>query len=107
MTVTANSSDTGNGGSSVVGTYQINVGLDIYVPSTGWGVNGWGSGTFGSTSSLSDTNQLRIWTHDNFGEDLIINPRGGGVFYWDESNGLTTRAVALSTLSGDPKLSNT
>ena len=35
-TVTANSSDTGNGGSSVVGAYQINVGLDVYVQSTGW-----------------------------------------------------------------------
>ena len=99
-TVTANASDSGNGGSSVVGAYQVNVGLDVYVPGTGWGLNGWGSGAFGSTSALSDTNQLRIWTHDNFGEDLIINPRGGGVFYWDESNGLTTRAVALSSLSG-------
>ena len=55
-TVTANASDSGNGGSSVVGTYQINVGLDVYVPGTGWGINGWGEGTFGSTSSLSETN---------------------------------------------------
>ena len=100
VTVTANSSDTGNGGSSVVGTYQINVGLDIYVPSTGWGVNGWGSGTFGSTSSLSDTNQLRIWTHDNFGEDLIINQRNSGIFKWTENNEVSTRAVELSGISG-------
>jgi hypothetical protein len=64
-TVTANASDSGNGGSSVVGAYQVNVGLDVYVPGTGWGLNGWGSGAFGSTSALSDTNQLRIWTHDN------------------------------------------
>ena len=100
VTVTANSSDTGNGGSSVVGTYQINVGLDIYVPSTGGGVNGWGSGTFGSTSSLSDTNQLRIWTHDNFGEDLIINQRNSGIFKWTENNEVSTRAVELSGISG-------
>ena len=100
VTVTANSSDTGNGGSSVVGTYQINVGLDIYVPSTGWGVNGWVSGTFGSTSSLSDTNQLRIWTHDNFGEDLIINQRNSGIFKWTENNEVSTRAVELSGISG-------
>jgi hypothetical protein len=39
-TVTANSSDSGNGGSSVVGTYQINVGLDTYVSSAGWGPTG-------------------------------------------------------------------
>ena len=99
-TVTANSSDSGNGGSSVVGVYQVNVGLDVYVPGTGWGIDGWGAGTFGSTSSLSATNQLRIWTHDNFGEDLIINARGGGIYKWTENNGLSTRAVELSGISG-------
>ena len=99
-TVTANASDSGNGGSSVVGTYQINVGLDVYVPGTGWGIDGWGEGTFGSTSSLSDTNQLRLWTHDNFGEDLIINPRNGGIYKWTENNGVSTRAVELSGITG-------
>ena len=99
-TVTANASDSGNGGSSVVGTYQINVGLDVYVPGTGWGINGWGEGTFGSASSLSSTNQLRLWTHDNFGEDLIINARNGGIYKWTENNGVSTRAVELSGISG-------
>ena len=99
-TVTANASDTGNGGSSVVGTYQLNVGLDVYVPGTGWGINGWGSGAFGSTSALSDTNQLRLWTHDNFGEDLIINQRNAGIYKWTENNGVSTRAVELSGISG-------
>jgi len=68
-TVTANSSDTGNGGSSVVGAYQVNTGLDNFVASTGWGVNPWDDGTWGSSTSLSSVNQLRIWTHDNFGEN--------------------------------------
>jgi len=99
-TVTANASDTGNGGSSVVGAYQVNVGLDVYVPGTGWGLNGWGIGAFGQASALSDTNQLRTWTHDNFGENLIINQRNGGIFRWLESGGLTTRAVELSATSG-------
>jgi hypothetical protein len=99
-TVTANSSDSGNGGSSVVGAYQINVGLDVYVPSTGWGVGGWGEGTFGSQQSLTFSNQLRLYSHDNFGEDLVFNPRNGGVYYWDTSDGTSTRAVALSDLSG-------
>jgi len=99
-TVTANSSDSGNGGSSVVGVYQVNVGLDVYVPGTGWGINGWGEGTFGSTSALDSTNQLRLWSHDNFGEDLIINARAGGIFKWTENNGVGTRAVELSGISG-------
>ena len=99
-TVTANSSDSGNGGSSVVGAYQVNVGLDVYVPGTGWRLNGWGIGAFGQASALSSTNQLRTWTHDNFGENLIINQRNGGIFRWLESGGLTTRAVELSAISG-------
>jgi hypothetical protein len=99
-TVTANSSDTGNGGSSVVGAYQVNTGLDNFVASTGWGVNPWDDGTWGSSTSLSSVNQLRIWTHDNFGENLIINARGAGIFEWIESNGVTTRAVNLSTRTG-------
>jgi hypothetical protein len=100
VTVTANSSDTGNGGSSVVGAYQVNTGLDVFVTSTGWSVGAWGDGTWGSSTSLSATNQLRLWTHDNFGENLIINPRGGGIFEWIESNGVSTRAVNLSTRTG-------
>ena len=98
--VTANSSDSGNGGSSVVGTYQINVGLDNYVQGTGWGLDGWSSGTWGSSSALDVTNQLRVWSHDNFGEDLVMGVRLGGIYYWDTSTGIGTRAVAFSSLSG-------
>ena len=98
--VTANASDTGNGGSGVDGAYQINVGLDVYVPASGWGAGSWGVGTFGSITALADSDQLRTWGHDNFGEDLIINVRNGGVYYWDTSGGLTNRAVALSDLAG-------
>ena len=99
-TATANGSDTGNGGSGADAAYQINVGLDVYVPSTGWGAGTWGAGTWGSASALSQTGQLRLWSHDAFGEDLIINPRAGGVYYWDESSGTSARAVAISDLSG-------
>lgn len=98
--VTANSSDSGNGGSSVVGTYQINVGLDTFVKSTGWGVGTWGAGGWGSSSAISAAGQLRLWTHDNFGENLIINPRGGGIYRWVENSGVTVRAVELSQVSG-------
>ena len=98
--VLAAAGDSGNGGGSTVGAYQLNVGLDVYVPGTGWGLNGWGEGAFGSATALSSTNQLRLWTHDNFGEDLMINQRGGGIYRWVENNGVTTRAVNLSTISG-------
>ena len=99
-TVLANSSDSGNGGSSTVAAYQLNVGLDTYVASTGWGAGEWSEGSYGSVTPLSANNTLRMWTHDNFGEDLIINPRAGSIFRWDNTNGLSTRAVELQNIAG-------
>ena len=191
--VSANSSDTGNGGSSVVGKYQQGTGLNSAVAGTGWGAglfggtnnsafqttiaealtasetgvdvasgqgsnfaaddtilvgteimtvssvstdtltvtrgskgtsatthsngdtvfllsgnsnsandyNGWGDGV--STGTQTSTTNLRIWSHDNFGEDLIFNERNGQIFYWDKTNGVETRGVELSTLTGTPR----
>jgi len=193
--VNANSSDTGNGGASVVGVYQIGTGLNESVSGIGWGAglfggtnngalqttlneggtlsdsdttitvtsatgivasdviliggtelvlvggvssndltgctrgyngttasshadgsvvrltdgnadsannfNGWGEGA--ATGVQTATSSLRIWSHDNFGEDLIFNERNGQVFYWDKTNGVETRGVELSTLSGTPR----
>jgi hypothetical protein len=100
MDVTANASDTGNGGASVVGEYQINIGLNAYVASVGWGFGPYSSGTWGGSSSFSVANQLRLWSLDNFGDDAVSNVRGGGIYYWDESVGAGTRAVALPDLGG-------
>ena len=188
--VAANSSDSGNGGSSTVGTYQINVGLDTAVGGTGWGaglyygvtngalqttVNEGGTLTAGDTTitvtsttgivasdvvligdelilvggvssndltsctrghsgttaashadgsvvrlalgnadsaddfsgwgdaasgGLTTTTQIRLWSNDNFGEDLLINPRDDEIYYWDRTNNVTTRAVKLNTITG-------
>ena len=188
--VAANSSDTGNGGSSVVGAYQINVGLDVTVGGTGWGAGQWSGTTSGALATqlnealdasetdvdvddetgitdsgdvilveeelmlvAGDTDdntlnvtrghsgttaathadntlvrlakgntdtandfvgwgnaasvttpgaQIRTWSHDNFGEDLIINPRDGGLFYWDKTDGLGNRAKELSVATTFP-----
>jgi hypothetical protein len=185
--VAANGSDSGNGGSSVVGTYQLNTGLNTTVGGTGWGAGQWSGTTSGAlstqlnealddsetavdvddetgmntandvilvdnelmlVSATTDDNtmtvtrghsgtaasthsdntivrlavgnvlstddfvgwgsaasitvpgaQIRLWSHDNFGEDLILNPRDSGVFYWDRTNGLGNRAVELSATS--------
>ena len=98
-TATANGSDTGNGGAGVDGAYQLNVGLDVYVESTGWGSGIWGAGTFGSSSSLSSSNQLRLWSLDNFGDDAVANIRADGIFYWDKSSGASARATNISALT--------
>ena len=99
--VAANSSDSGNGGGSVVGAYQINTGLDIGVSGAGWGAGTWSRGTWGSASSDAIvTNTLRLWSHDNFGEDLLMNVRDGGIYYWDETNTLSTRGVDITSIAG-------
>ena len=178
--VVANGSDTGNGGSSTVGAYQINVGLDDNSYGTGWGAGIWGGisgsaattaiddgsgitaldtsvtvdsssnfettgylligseiiqytgktsttftgllrGLFGTTSAThaddatvtealggwgmpATTNVagalLRHWSHDNFGEDLVMNVRDGAIYYWDKSSGTSARAVEITTLAG-------
>lgn len=99
--VFATTSDSGNGGASVVGAYQINTGLDTTIVGNGWGAGLWGRGTWGSGASLLVTGAtLRIWSHDNYGEDLLYNVRDGGIYYWDKSGGLTTRGVELASLAG-------
>jgi len=98
-TVTANASDSGNGGSSVVGAYQINIGLDTFVSGSGYGSGTWGSGTFGSVSALSASSQLRLWSIDNFGEDMVSCVRAGGIFLWDNSDTVSVRAKALEDVT--------
>jgi len=102
--------EAGDGGASVVGAYQINTGLDSVAFGNGWGAGVWEadatnprSSTRGWNDSADTTvtsSQLRTWSHDNYGEDLLFCVRNGGVYYWDRTGALTTRAVALSSLSG-------
>ena len=97
-TATANASDSGDGGASVVAEYQINVGPEIQVPLVGWSASSWGAGTWGIGTPASVA--LRLWTESNYGEDLVFGPRGGGIYYWDASSGVGQRGVNLDTLSG-------
>jgi len=92
------SSDSGNGGSSTVGVYQINTGVTSATSFEGWGASSWGAGPF--NTGESSVEELRVWSQQNFGEDLIFGFRNGPVYYWDASNTLSTRAVELASLSG-------
>ena len=96
VSATAATSTAGPGGGTVTADYQISVGPEYQVPLVGWGAGGWGNGTWGNgeTSDIA----LRIWSQINFGEDLIFNPRGGGVYYWTAADGLNTRAVDLASV---------
>ena len=95
VATTANGDGAG-GGSSVVAAYQINVGPDFQIPTQGWE-----SSTFGSdewNGSSGGTEELRVWNQANFGEDLIIGPRGGELYYWDTSAGTGTRAISVKNV---------
>ena len=98
-TVTANSSDSGNGGSGVDGAYQLNIGADNFTNGLGFGSGYWNQSSWGGGVN-SFTSQLRLWTIDNFGQDMIVNPRGGGIFYWVKSDGVSTRSINFTALSG-------
>jgi len=86
------------GGASVVATYQINVGPAFAIPYVGWGAGTWGSGSWGIGST--SVSALRLWSQMNYGEDLVFSPRGGGLYYWDATGGLTSRGVLLNSLGG-------
>lgn len=112
ITVNAPATSSGTTGAATF-TYQISTGSDIYTVGVGWGAGGWG----GSTSGFPSTGwgipapagvgvgiQLRLWSQDNYGQDLIINPRGGALYLWKvNANPLIyDRAVLLSSTSPAP-----
>lgn len=91
------------GGASVSAAYQINVGLESQVYGGGWGAGPWSRGSWGSGYTVGiASQQIRLWSQDNYGEDLITNVRGGGIYYWTTAgaNPEASRAVELSSISG-------
>ena len=61
-------------------------------------ITGWGDASAISTTSGTEA---RIWSMDNFGEDLIACPRDGALFYWDKSAN-TTAGRATTLAASDP-----
>jgi hypothetical protein len=94
--VAATSSATGGG--SVTAVYQINTGPAFNVPLVGWGADAWGYGEWGVGEPYDEA--IRVWKQVNFGEDLVFGHRGGPIYYWDATTGVTTRGVLLSSLPG-------
>jgi hypothetical protein len=78
--ITASSSATGGG--TVTAYYQV-------------GTRGWGQASI--TTGVGQ--QLRLWSNDNFGQNLVIAPRNGEVYYWLDNTGVSARAELLSVLS--------
>jgi len=107
IVVTGTASSSGTPAVSATFAYQITTGNAIYTSNVGWGAGGWGgfvgSGTptgWGSpsTSGVGIGQQLRLWSESNFGQNLVLNPRGGALYYWavDTSPATFNRAQILS-----------
>jgi hypothetical protein len=96
--------------SSSVNSYTITASSNASSAATGGGTvsayylttRGWGSAY---TTGIGQ--QLRLWSNDNFGQDLIIAPRGGAIYYWQDSNGVSTRAQPLQSLANSTTLYTT
>lgn len=92
----ATSTATG-GGAAVAYQYEIATGGESSSVGLGWGAGTYGSGTYGTARTVSSLLQMaRIWSLDNWGEDLIACPRGGKVYVWDTSAGFGTRATLIT-----------
>jgi len=85
------------GGAGVIAAYEIHTGPAYAVAVTGWGGGAWGSGFWGfGTNSV---NAIQLWSQNNFGEDLIYAPRGGGIYYWSAQIGVTSLPFTVTIAS--------
>lgn len=90
-------SSTASAAGTATAAYQINVGSDVSYFDFGWGTGVWGLSTWGTARPQSASLSLisRVWQFDNFGEDLILQLVNGGIYRWDISSGINTRAAAI------------
>jgi hypothetical protein len=100
---TAASSTATGGGTSLDVKYLIGVqeglGQQSADPALGWGVGSWGGSTWGTprATSVSDVKlENSQWSLNLWGEDLLATVRNKQIYYWDVSNGETTRATLVS-----------
>jgi hypothetical protein len=111
--VNASASDSGDGGASVVGAYEIPVGFASTTYGYGWGSGAWdGDYGWGLGGDTPIAIQQQDWWMDNFDNDLVLNIRNGAIYYWERgtltapSTSLSTRAVLLSSLTGASDVPN-
>ena len=107
IVVTGTASSSGTPAVSATFAYQLTTGGAVYTSNVGWGAGGWG-GFVGSstptgwgspsTSGIGIDQQLRLWSESNFGQNLVLNPRGGALYYWvvDAAPNTFNRAQILS-----------
>lgn len=101
FTVTTAATSAGAGGGSVTIEYEIGVGNVVSSAGVGWGAGSWSRGTWGSASTSAVTNSARLWSVDNYGENLVACIRDGDIYYWTVAGGVNARMVSLSSVAND------
>lgn len=100
----AATSTAGPGGGTVDYEYEIHVGTEDSIAGLGWGAGDYGSSTWGTPRSVTDFLAMaRTWTIEQWGEDVICNPRQGGIYVWDSSVGVSTRAAVIANAPSEAK----
>lgn len=90
ITVATAATSTGTSTVTANFAYELTTGNDIYSVAAGWGAGGWGGVTTGYSSTGWGQAAaaggvgvgLRFWSESNFGENLLFNPSGGGIYLW-------------------------
>lgn len=101
ITVSTAATSTGSGGgTAITAAFQINIGASVGIVGYGWGAGGWSRGGWGSGTLTPVYTLQRDWFFDNFDNDLVMNIRGGAIYYWTYNVAFNTRAVLLSSLAG-------
>jgi hypothetical protein len=100
-TAAANASTTG-GGTAVLVEFEISPGPENKITShRGFGEGPLGAGPFGVSESASSSTYFdpRTWSIDHVGEDAVMNPLGGAVYYWDSSSGGRAELIPEAPMS--------
>lgn len=97
--VAATSVATGGGTPTI--TYDINSGLEQTFTVPGYGSSLYGIGVYGESDDIAPTEdgfllQARVWSLDNWGEDLLAVPDNGTLYWWDKTNGGATKAQVVA-----------
>lgn len=89
------------GGAGCTAKFQVGVGNAVNIVGGGWGTGAWSRETWGSPlTTVVSSVSMRIWSVDNYGEDLIFCTRDGNMYYWDATSGLGVRGTLLSAMVG-------
>jgi len=76
--------------------YQLSIGPDKQTFGFGWGTGTWNLGTWSTPRSSSNvTLDMRQWSMNNWGEDLIFTARDGSTYLWNTSDGLSANPASV------------